>query len=471
MPSPNSARLDTIGNYDLLEKIGEGCMGVVYKATRWDSKDVVAIKVMPAEVASNPVLLKRFEQEFRITSKLDHPNIVRVMEFCRTGKSPYLVMELVEGESLGDKLDREGKLSEEEAINIILQISHGLHRAHRQGLIHRDVKPDNILVTKDGVAKLTDLGLAKDADSGADLTRTGRGLGTPDYMAPEQFRNAKNASVRCDVYSLGATLYHMVTGKVPFNEADPVKSMLRKLRNELPTAREVVRTLSERTDWAIRRAMSANAENRPESCREFAEDLLGQSTRSGSKSDVDASEEDSKTMWYLVFTDAEGMIRTAKGKAKALRRMIKEGQLGDANKIRASQATAGPFELLNQLREFRDLVVQPAPGPALSETSMARLSSLPPAVPPERKERNAASADTVKMSTRPRPADERTPSDDTPAPDSRPFFQVGAGASEPEAESSSATIPQWLQIVLIVFFTTLVTLLANQYLLPLLMKK
>ncbi|MBL8798063.1 MAG: serine/threonine protein kinase [Planctomycetia bacterium] len=471
MPSQKSARLDTIGNYDLLEKIGEGCMGVVYKATRWDSKDVVAVKVMPAEIASNPVLLKRFEQEFRITSKLDHPNIVRVLEFCRNGTSPYLVMELVEGESLGDKLDREGKLSEDDAINIILQIAHGLHRAHRQGLIHRDVKPDNILVTKDGVAKLTDLGLAKDADSGADLTRTGRGLGTPDYMAPEQFRNAKNASIRCDVYSLGATLYHMITGKVPFNEADPVKSMLRKLRNELPTARDVVRTISERTDWAIRRAMSANPDNRPDSCREFAEDLLGQSTRSGSKFDTDApAEEESDAIWYLVFTDPDGNIRTAKGKAKALRKLVKEGQLGDANKIRASQATAGPFELLNTIREFRDLVVQPTPGPALSETSMARLSAMPAA---KRKEDDGREGFKVNTQPRPEPARAAAPAakttDDAPA-DSRPFFQVGGFTSEPEI-GAGGKLPQWLQILLIVACTTIVTLLANLYLVPMLTKK
>jgi serine/threonine protein kinase len=192
-------------------------------------------------------------------------------------------MELVEGVALGDKLEKHGRLGEDEALRILAQVAHGLHRAHRQGLIHRDIKPDNILVTADGKAKLTDLGLAKDSDAGGGLTRTGRGLGTPVFMAPEQFRDAKNASIRCDVYSLAATLYQMVTGHLPFDAEDPIETMKRKLRNELTPPRRLAPGLSARTDAAIMRAMSADPEQRPASCREFVEDLLGQRGRPGSE--------------------------------------------------------------------------------------------------------------------------------------------------------------------------------------------
>jgi len=219
----SSEGLGSIGGYDLLEKIGSGGMGIVYRARHWETRQVVAIKVMHADVARNPVILKRFERECRICSHLAHAHIVRVLEYCGSGPKPYLVMEFIDGESIGDRIERDGKMPEEEAIRLICQIADGLACAHAQGLIHRDVKPDNIMVTRDGQAKLLDLGLAKDMEGGAELTRAGQGLGTPDFMAPEQFRNAKNASVRCDVYSLAATLYMMVTGRYPFNENAPLR--------------------------------------------------------------------------------------------------------------------------------------------------------------------------------------------------------------------------------------------------------
>jgi serine/threonine protein kinase len=267
----------TIGNYDLLERLADGSMGGVFKARHWETSQIVAIKVLSKEVARNPVFLKRFEQEFRVASKLSHPNIVKAIEYCGSGEEPFMVMEYVEGYSLGGKLERVGRLSEEEALPLIVQIGQGLHFAHQQGMIHRDIKPDNILVTADGQAKLTDLGLAKDTNVSAELTRDGRGLGTPNFMAPEQFRNAKNASVRCDVYSLAATTYHLLTGELPFGVTDPVLCMRRKLKNDFPTPRALAPALSEHVDKAIRRAMSADPNQRQVSCLQFIEELTGQS--------------------------------------------------------------------------------------------------------------------------------------------------------------------------------------------------
>src|SRR5262249_31471957 len=295
--------MQAVGNYDLLEKIAEGGMGTVCKGSERSTGHIVAVKIVAPHMASNPVLLKRFEQEFRAASILDHPNIVRALDYGSSGSSPYLVMEYVEGESLGQRLEREKRIPELEAIRIIAQVAQGLHRAHKQGLIHRDVKPDNILLTGDGQAKLADLGLVKEVEADLNLTRTGRGLGTPHFMAPEQFRNAKNADIRCDIYSMAATLYMMVTGELPFKSCGPLDAWMKKIHNELTPPRTLVPDLTERIDWAIRRAMSADKEQRPVTCREFVEDLTGRSTRRLAAPDGSNATQD---VWYLLYKDDEG---------------------------------------------------------------------------------------------------------------------------------------------------------------------
>ena len=349
--------LQTVGNYDLLEKVAEGGMGSVYRARHRDTGQIVAIKIMPPHMANNPVLLKRFEQEFRAASLLDHPNIVRALDYCDQASAPYLVMEFVEGESLGQKIERDGRMPEAESIRIVAQVAQGLHRAHKQGMIHRDVKPDNVMVTPDGVAKLADLGLVKEMEADLNLTRTGRGLGTPHFMAPEQFRNAKNADVRCDIYALGATLYMMVTGELPFKSNGPLDAWMKKIHNELTPPREVNPELTERIDWAIRRAMSADPEKRPKTCREFVEDLTGHSTRKVTPVETNGSATD---LWYLVYKDELGNMHTVKGTTGAIRRSLKEGLLGDASNVRASRIKTGPFDLVRSYPEFRDLVVGPS---------------------------------------------------------------------------------------------------------------
>jgi serine/threonine protein kinase len=356
----------TVGNYELLHKIADGGMGSVYKARNRTSGEIVAIKVLPPNLASNGVLLKRFEQEFKATRSLDHPNIVRAIEYGQDGSTPFLVMEFVDGESLGQRIEREGRLPEAEAIRIIAQVAQGLHKAHKQGMIHRDVKPDNILVTPQGVAKLADMGLVKEIETDLNLTRTGRGLGTPHFMAPEQFRNAKNADARCDIYSLAATLYMAVTGELPFRSCSPLDAWMKKVHNELPTPRQVAPELSERLDWAIRRAMTADPEQRPASCREFVEDLTGRSTRKTPMAGIAVAQD----LWYLVYNDELGASHTVKGSLYAIRRSLKEGLLGDANNIRVSRNKSGPFESLRNQPEFRDLVIQPAAGPPTPENVM-----------------------------------------------------------------------------------------------------
>jgi serine/threonine protein kinase len=383
--SSKAAVLQSLGNYDLLEKIAEGGMGAIYRGRHRPSGQVVAIKIMPPHMAANPTLLSRFEQEFRAASRLDHPNVVRALDYNDTGDTPYLVMEFVDGESLGQKLEREGKMPEAEAIRIIAQVARGLHRAHKQNLVHRDVKPDNILLTSDGVAKLADLGLVKEAESDLNLTKTGRGLGTPHFMAPEQFRNAKNADKRCDIYSLGATLYQMVTGELPFRSTGPLDAWMKKIQNDLTAPRKLVPGLSERLDWAIMRAMSADPDKRPASCREFIEDLTGHSTRRVPAVDTGASLPD---LWFLVYQDEAGTTHTVKGTTSAIRKSLKDGLLGDAGNVRASRSKQGPFELLRGFPEFRDMVVTAAPlsvpGAGTTPQPAAPTEGVAAAVPPSR---------------------------------------------------------------------------------------
>ncbi|HVL13180.1 MAG TPA: serine/threonine-protein kinase, partial [Gemmata sp.] len=358
---PDATAPQKLGNYEIVSKIADGGMGTVYKARNLATGEIVAVKVIAKETIKNSVLLQRFEREFMAAKVLDHPNVVKAIEYCGALPSPFLVMEFVDGESLGQRMERDGAYPEAEAVRIVGQVCEGLQRAHKQGLVHRDVKPDNILVTRDGVAKLTDMGLVKDVEGDLNLTKTGRGLGTPHYMAPEQFRNAKSVDVRGDIYSLGATLYAMVTGTIPFENASPLDCWMKKIRNEFPAPRELNPAVSERVDWAIRRAMSAEPDRRPASCREFLEDLTGQSRATPNAAGRPAPAAGTATdVWYMVYKDETGAAHTVKGSTDGIRKALRESLLGDPGAILVSRTKAGHFQSLQSVAEFRDLVVNPA---------------------------------------------------------------------------------------------------------------
>jgi serine/threonine protein kinase len=461
MPVDNlSANMQTIGNYDLVEKIAEGGMGTVYRGRNRSTGEIVAVKVVPQHLLSNPVVLRRFEQEYLVAKSIDHPNIVKALDFGREGETRYLVMEYVEGESLGQKIERDGRMSEAEAIRIISLVALGLQKAHRQGMIHRDVKPDNILLTPDGQVKLTDLGLVKEVDADLNLTRTGRGLGTPHFMSPEQFRNAKKADVRCDIYSLGATLYMMVTGELPFKSNGPLDAWMKKINNEIAPPRTVIPELSERIDWAIRRSISPDPIHRPESCREFIEDLTGHSTKLMSS---DASGEfGAAETWYMVYTDDEGVVHTVKGTIKGIRRSFKEGLLGDAENVRVARIKDGPFQALKSYPEFRDLVIQPAklPTPA-SKDSDANAKKLATSIPiPQPTGSSANLSDSVMLAkSTPMSAIAAAVAADAKAtPSQRPCINL-------KASGSTFTAELWRWLILGLIFASAGVLVT--YLLPL----
>ena len=431
--APDTTAPPQLGNYDIVSKIADGGMGTVYKAKHRNSGQIVAVKVIAPTTAKNPTLLKRFKQEFKAAEQLNHPNVVRAIEFCEMGPNPFLVMEYVDGESLGQRIEREGAYPEAEAVRIIALVCEGLQRAHKQGLVHRDVKPENILLTRDGVAKLTDLGLVKDVEGDLNLTKTGRGLGTPHYMAPEQFRNAKTVDVRGDIYSLGATLYAMVTGLVPFENAAPLDCWMKKIRNEFPAPKDLKPTLSDRVDWAIRRAMSAEPDRRPVSCREFLEDLTGQSrqahTRSGAHTAPPAAAPD---VWYMVYKDETGATHTVKGATEGIRNALQNQLLGDTSAILVSRTKTGQFQSLASVPEFRDLVVNPAPLPQHNGARLSGVLTKVSGVVPSPTERRLP-ADAVDLG--------RTPTR-TPSGSDRHRQQADAKQTPTDTAAAKRTPPQ-----------------------------
>ena len=207
-----------MGPYRLLRRLGVGGMGAVFLAFDGNENRQVAVKVLSAEHAPKQNILQRFQREGKNGTLLVHPNIVRT---CDTGQDQasglnYIVLEFIDGPSAHVLLDRSGKLQIADAVHIILDIARALEHAHKNLIIHRDIKPGNILLTPSGLAKLSDLGLAKRRDDPASITHADQGIGTPYYMPYEQAMNAKMADERSDIYALGATFYHLLTGEVPF---------------------------------------------------------------------------------------------------------------------------------------------------------------------------------------------------------------------------------------------------------------
>jgi hypothetical protein len=263
------ARLPASDRYEFQKPLGTGGVGTVYRALDRRTGELVAVKVLNFKASQNPTLHKRLAREFQAATELEHPNIVRALTFETDGEISYLVYELVTGASLATRLEQRGRLPEGEVVRVITQVAQALHYAHSRGVVHRDVKPDNILMLADGRVKLTDFGLAKTLHADEELTRHATGLGTPHFMAPEQFADARSAGVRCDVYSLGATLYNLITGIVPFDAKSDLAILTKKERCAYRPAKSVVSNLSDRVDAAIQAALNPDPEKRPATCLEF----------------------------------------------------------------------------------------------------------------------------------------------------------------------------------------------------------
>ncbi len=215
--SSEHVTLSAVGDYRIVAKLGEGAMGAVYRAERQSTNRVVALKVLSRKVAQRPGFIQRFHREVRAMGRLTHPNIVRYLAAGEANGLIYLAMELVDGGNLAERVKRAGRLDVADAMAVGVATARALEYAHQNQIVHRDVKPDNLLLTADGRVKLADLGLAKATDdTDVSLTGTGTSIGTPQYAPVEQIRDAKRADARSDLYALGGVIYFALTGVPPF---------------------------------------------------------------------------------------------------------------------------------------------------------------------------------------------------------------------------------------------------------------
>jgi len=252
-----------IPGYKILGKLGAGAMAVVYKGKQLSLNRSVAIKVLPRRFSENPEYVQRFYKEGQAAGKLNHPNIVQAIDVGEAGGYHYFVMEYVEGKTIADDISNGHIFGEQEAIEIIIQVCHALQHAHAHGLVHRDVKPKNIMINTQGVVKLADMGLARETtDIEAAQSEEGKAYGTPYYIAPEQIRGKIDIDGRADIYGLGATFYHMVTGRVPFTGEDSAEIMKRHLREKLVPPDHINTALSAGVSEVIEIMLAKRREDR-----------------------------------------------------------------------------------------------------------------------------------------------------------------------------------------------------------------
>jgi len=272
----SKAAAHQIPGYKILGKVGAGAMAVVYKAKQLSLNRTVAIKVLPKRFSENPEYVERFYKEGQAAGKLNHPNIVQAIDVGEAGGYHYFVMEYVEGKTIADDLSSGKVFEEQEAIEIIIQVAHALEHAHAHGLVHRDVKPKNIMINTQGVVKLADMGLARETtDIEAAQSEAGKAYGTPYYIAPEQIRGKIDIDGRADIYGLGATFYHMVTGRVPFMADDSAEIMRKHLRERLIPPDHINTSLTAGTSEAIEVMMAKRREDRYKNVQELLTDLEG----------------------------------------------------------------------------------------------------------------------------------------------------------------------------------------------------
>jgi serine/threonine-protein kinase len=249
------------GRYEIEELVGTGGMSSVYRARDSVLERRVALKVLHEHFSADPDYVERFRREARAIARLNHPNIVTVIDRGEFGKRQFIVFEHIPGENLKEVVEREGQLPVAQALALTHQIARGLAFAHQHGVVHRDVKPQNVLLDESGTAKVTDFGIARSLDPGEELTQTGTLLGTSDYIAPEQ-ASGQPVDARSDQYSLGVLLYELLTGEVPYPADSFMAVAMRHLRDPVPSVRERRPDVPDRVDQIVARAMAKPPEDR-----------------------------------------------------------------------------------------------------------------------------------------------------------------------------------------------------------------
>jgi serine/threonine-protein kinase len=274
-PSDPTREPTRIGSYRLLRRLGEGGMGSVFLGYDEQNSRPVAVKILSEQLARNQAYVDRFYREARSGTLLNHPSIVRSYGAGQDEESRrhFLVLEYVDGTSAQALLDKYGRLSVGDAVHIALDVARGLEHAHSRNIIHRDVKPDNILITRAGVSKLSDLGLSKRIDEASHLTAARQGFGTPYYMPYEQAINARHADGRSDLYALGATLYHLLTGEVPFPGESHLDVVEKKERGEFIPASVLNASVPKALDAIIAKLLARHPRDRYQTASELIVDL------------------------------------------------------------------------------------------------------------------------------------------------------------------------------------------------------
>jgi eukaryotic-like serine/threonine-protein kinase len=258
--------------YEIIKQLGEGAWGEVVLARQLAGDRLVALKILRKEMARDPDYVERFIREGRLAYKLDHPNIVSAIDVGESAGTYYFAMEYVEGRSLRDFMARERKLPEPFALHLMIQIARALEYANENDIVHRDVKPDNILMDGNGVPKLADLGLAKEVGSITRITQTGVMMGTPHYMSPEQARGVP-LDIRSDIYSLGATLYCLLTGRPPFEGSSAAVILTKHLTEQVPWPQDINPNVSENCCLLIEKMMAKEPRERYATPAELIPDL------------------------------------------------------------------------------------------------------------------------------------------------------------------------------------------------------
>ena len=259
------------GRYEIVKSIGEGGMANVYLANDKILDRKVAIKVLRGDLANDEKFIRRFQREAQSVANLSHPNIVEVYDVEEEEGQHYIVMEYIEGKTLKQLLQKRGSLTLSEVIDIMLQLTDGLAHAHDAYIIHRDIKPQNIMIQDDGLVKITDFGIAM-ALNATQLTQTNSVMGSVHYLPPEQ-ANGKSSTIKSDIYSLGILMYELITGSVPFKGDNAVEIALKHLKEKIPSIRRQNPTIPQSVENIVLRATAKNPKNRYDSVKDMNKDL------------------------------------------------------------------------------------------------------------------------------------------------------------------------------------------------------
>jgi serine/threonine-protein kinase len=383
-PRPPSDPLQpprSLGGFQILRPLGEGGMGFVYLGYREGDDRHVAIKVLAEHLASSQSYIDRFYREAKSGSLLNHDNIVKSLTAGQDNASlkHYLVLEYIDGPSGRALLDRYGKVSVADGVHLALDIARALEHAHSRNVVHRDIKPDNILITRSGVAKLADMGLAKRTDETSHLTAARQGFGTPHYMPYEQAISAKQADGRSDIYALGATLYHLVTGEVPFSGANHLEVVEKKSLGVFLPASALNPEVPPILDDIIEKMLQRDPRDRYQTASELIIDLersrlaspvltfadldlamqdpVAQrylaSSAEPTRLDVAVAAAARSDVWYLRYRGKDGTWRKVRATTQVILKRLSEGAVPAG--LEACREDQGEFRPLSHYAEFRVL--------------------------------------------------------------------------------------------------------------------